>query len=103
MQGLQASSRKLISPLEFNAIFCEGITLRHELTEVSKIRKPVQAKFNNNNDNDNDNDNDIDNDNDNDNDNNSNCICIAPFPKDTKHCCLYYYPVRKSSQSFRFT
>ena len=22
---------------------------------------------------------------------------------DTKYCCLYYYPIRKSSQSFRFT
>ena len=35
--------------------------------------------------------------------NNNICICIAPLPKDTKRCCLYYYPVRKSSQSFRFT
>ena len=31
------------------------------------------------------------------------CICIALFPRDIKRCCLYYYPVRKSSQSFRFT
>ena len=30
---------------------------------------------------------------------------IAPFCKDSKRCCLhvYYYPIRKSSQSFRFT
>ena len=41
--------------------------------------------------------------NNNNNNNNNICICIAPLPKDTKRCCLYYYPVRKSSQSFRFT
>ena len=31
------------------------------------------------------------------------CICIAPFPSDAKGCCPYYYPVRKSSQTFGFT
>ena len=48
--------------------------------------------------------NNINNYNNNNNNNNNNiCICIAPLPKDTKRCCLYHYPVRKSSQSFRFT
>ena len=39
----------------------------------------------------------------NNNNNNNICICTASLPKDTKHCCLYYYLVRKSSQSFHFT
>ena len=33
------------SPLEFNAIFRDGFTLRHELTAGSEIRDPVPAKF----------------------------------------------------------
>ena len=41
----QLTDGMLISPLEFNAIFHEGINLRHELTEWSKIRDPVPAKF----------------------------------------------------------
>ena len=44
-QGLRASSLQFTSPLEFNAIFRDGFTLRHELTAGSKIRDPVQAKF----------------------------------------------------------
>ena len=44
-QGLRASSLQFTSPLEFNAIFCDGFTLRHELTAGSKIRDPVTAKF----------------------------------------------------------
>ena len=45
-QGLRASSLQFTSPLEFNAIFRDGFTLRHELTAGSKIRDPVPAKFN---------------------------------------------------------
>ena len=44
-QGLRASSLQFTSPLEFNAIFRDGFTLRHELTAGSKIRDPVPAKF----------------------------------------------------------
>ena len=43
-QGLRASSLQFTSPLEFNAIFRDGFTLRHELTAGSKIRDPVPAK-----------------------------------------------------------
>ena len=45
VQGLRASSLQFISPLEFNAIFCDGFTLRHELTAGNKIPDPVPAKF----------------------------------------------------------
>ena len=45
IQGLQASSLQFTFPLEFNAIFCDGFTLRHELTARSKICDPVPAKF----------------------------------------------------------
>ena len=45
MQSLRASSLQFTSPLEFNAIFCDGFTLRHELTAGSEIRDPVLAKF----------------------------------------------------------
>ena len=45
IQGLRASSLQFTSPLEFNAIFRDGFTLRHELTAGSKIRDPVPAKF----------------------------------------------------------
>ena len=44
-QGLWASSLQFTSPLEFNAIFRDGFTLRHELTAGSEIRDPVPAKF----------------------------------------------------------
>ena len=44
-QGLRASSLQFTSPLEFNAIFRDGFTLRHELTAGSEIRDPVPAKF----------------------------------------------------------
>ena len=44
-QGLRASSLQFTSPLEFNAIFRDGFTLRHDLTAGSKIRDPVPAKF----------------------------------------------------------
>ena len=44
-QGLRASSLQFTSPLEFNAKFRDGFTLRHELTAGSKIRDPVPAKF----------------------------------------------------------
>ena len=44
-QGPWASSRYFTSPLEFNVIFRDGITLWHELTAGSKIRDPVPAKF----------------------------------------------------------
>ena len=44
-QGLRVSSLQFTSPLEFNAIFCDGFTLRHELTAGSEIRNPVPAKF----------------------------------------------------------
>ena len=44
-QGLRASSLQFTSPLEFNAIFRDGFTLRHELTAGSKIRDHVPAKF----------------------------------------------------------
>ena len=44
-QGLRASSLQFTSPLEFNAIFRDGFTLRHELAAGSKIRDPVPAKF----------------------------------------------------------
>ena len=40
-QGLRASSLQFTSPLEFNAIFRDGFTLRHELTAGSEIRDPV--------------------------------------------------------------
>ena len=45
VQGLRASSQQFTSPLEFNAIFRDGFTLRHELTAGSKIRDPAPAKF----------------------------------------------------------
>ena len=45
IRGLRASSLQFTSPLEFNAIFHNGFTLRHELTARSKIRDPVTAKF----------------------------------------------------------
>ena len=45
VQGLRASSLQFTSPLEFNAIFCDRITLRLELSGWSKIRDPVPAKF----------------------------------------------------------
>ena len=45
VQGLRASSLQFTSQLEFNAIFRDGFTLRHELTAGSKIRDPVPAKF----------------------------------------------------------
>ena len=38
-------SRPPSYPLEFNVIFREGITLRHELTAESKIPDPVPAMF----------------------------------------------------------
>ena len=44
-QGLRASSLQFTSPLEFNAIFRDGFTLRLDLTAGSKIRDPVTAKF----------------------------------------------------------
>ena len=44
-QGLWASSLQFTSPLEFNAIFRDGFTLRYELTAGSEIRDPVPAKF----------------------------------------------------------
>ena len=44
-QGLRASSLQFISPLEFNAIFRDGFSLRRELIAGSKIRDPVPAKF----------------------------------------------------------
>ena len=44
-QGLRASSLQFTSQLEFNAIFRDGFTLRHELTAGSEIRDPVPAKF----------------------------------------------------------
>ena len=44
-QGLRASSLQFTSPLEFNAIFRDGFTLRLDLTARSKIRDPVTAKF----------------------------------------------------------
>ena len=44
-QSLRASSLQFTSPLEFNAIFRDGFTLRRELTAGSKIRDPVTAKF----------------------------------------------------------
>ena len=44
-QGLRASSLQFTSPLEFNAIFRDGFTLRHELTAGSENRDPVPAKF----------------------------------------------------------
>ena len=44
-QGLRASSLQFTSPLEFNVIFRDDFTLRHELTTGSKIRGPVPAKF----------------------------------------------------------
>ena len=44
-QGLRASSLQFTSPLEFNAIFRDGFTLRLELTAGSKIRDSVPAKF----------------------------------------------------------
>ena len=44
-QGLRASSLQFTSPLEFNAIFRDGFTVRHELTAGSEIRDPVPAKF----------------------------------------------------------
>ena len=44
-QGLRASSLQFTSPLEFNAIFRDGSTLRLDLTAGSKIRDPVTAKF----------------------------------------------------------
>ena len=44
-QGLRASSLQFTSPLQFNAIFRDSFTLRHELTAGSKIRDPVPAKF----------------------------------------------------------
>ena len=44
-QGLRASSLQFTFPLEFNVIFSDGFTLRHELTAGSKIRDPVPAKF----------------------------------------------------------
>ena len=43
-QGLRASSLQFTSPLEFNAIFCDGFTLWLELNGWSKI-DPVTAKF----------------------------------------------------------
>ena len=45
VQGLRASSLQFTSPLEFNAIFRDGFTLRLDLTAGSKIRDPVTAKF----------------------------------------------------------
>ena len=45
LQGLGASSLQFTSPLEFNVIFRDGFTLRHELTAGSEIRDPVPAKF----------------------------------------------------------
>ena len=39
------SSLQFTSPLEFNAIFRDGFTLRLELNGWSKIRDPVTAKF----------------------------------------------------------
>ena len=44
-QGLRASSLQFTFPLEFNAIFRDCFTLRHELTAGSKNRDPVPAKF----------------------------------------------------------
>ena len=44
-QGLRASSLQFTSPLEFNAIFRDGFTLRLDLTAGSKIRDPVTAKL----------------------------------------------------------
>ena len=44
-QGLRASSLQFTSPLEFNAIFRDGFTLRLDLTAGSKIGDPVTAKF----------------------------------------------------------
>ena len=43
-QGLRASSLQFTSPLEFNAIFCDGFTLRHELTAGSEISRPCTGK-----------------------------------------------------------
>ena len=45
VQGLRASSLKFTSPLKFNAIFRDGITLQLELNGGSKIRDPVPAKL----------------------------------------------------------
>ena len=44
-QGLRASSLQFTSPLEFNAIFRDGFTLRLKLNGWSKICDPVMAKF----------------------------------------------------------
>ena len=44
-EGLRASSLQFTSPLEINAIFRDGFTLRHELNAGSEIRDPVPAKF----------------------------------------------------------
>ena len=44
-QGLRASSLQFTSPLEFNAIFRDGFSLRLDLNRWSKIRHPVTAKF----------------------------------------------------------
>ena len=44
-QGLRATSLQFTSPLEFNAIFRDGFTLRLKLNGWSKIRDPVTAKF----------------------------------------------------------
>ena len=64
------------------------------------ILHEIQGESNNNDNND---DSDNDNDNDNNNHNNNICICVVPFPRDTKRCCLYYYPIRKLSQPPRLT
>ena len=44
-QGLRASSLQFTSPLEFNAIFRDGFTLRRDFTAGSKIRDHLTAKF----------------------------------------------------------
>ena len=44
-QGLRPSSLQFTSPLEFNAILRDRITLRLEFNGWSKIRDPVPAKF----------------------------------------------------------
>ena len=43
-QGLRASSLQFTSPLEFNAIFRDGFTLRLDLTAGSKIHDPVNGE-----------------------------------------------------------